>query len=145
MSRGRRNLVTGAIAFIAALGGVAVGHVIPWPQAQPGSELRRILSKLDLDQAQKKRIAGIERDFDMRRRSYEDTMRAQNVALAKAIQQELGNGPLVQQAVARSHQAMGELQGASIAEVFAIRQVLRADQARRYDEGVVRTLTAPAR
>ena len=54
-------------------------------------------------------------------------------------------GPQVAAAVDRSHGAMGELQKETLNHMFAMRQILRPDQARTFDRAVVKALTADAR
>ena len=57
----------------------------------------------------------------------------------------LGNstvaGPQVAAAVDSSHKAMGELQKVTLEQIFAMRRVLRPDQAARFDATVVKALT----
>ena len=65
--------------------------------------------------------------------------------LAAAIAAEHGYGPKVAQAVDRSHQVMGQLQKETLQHMFAMRAVLRPDQAAQFDAAVVRALTQPAR
>lgn len=48
-------------------------------------------------------------------------------------------------AVDRSHQAMGLLQKQTLQHLFAMRAVLRPDQAARFDAAMVEALTAPTR
>ena len=72
-------------------------------------------------------------------------MRADNQRLAAAIAAEHGYGPKVAQAVDRSHQVMGQLQKETLQHMFAMRAVLRPDQAAQFDAAVVRALTQPAR
>ena len=62
---------------------------------------------------------------------------------AAAIAAEHGYGPRVAQAVDRSHQAMGELQKETLKHIFAMRGVLRPDQAALFDAAVVKALTQP--
>ena len=72
-------------------------------------------------------------------------MRSDNARLAEAITAEHGYGPGVQAAVDRSHEVMGELQKETLQHMFAMRQILRPDQARTFDRAVVKALTADAR
>src|SRR3546814_8170022 len=44
----------------------------------------------------------------------------------------------------RSHAAMGELQKETLAHIFAMRAVLRPEQAEKFDQAVVKALTADA-
>lgn len=97
---------------------------------------------LDLDDRQRARLNVLEQRFAVRRRALELELRADNARLADAIEAEHGNGPQVAAAVDRSHQGMGELQKETLAHVFAMRQILRPDQAGTFDRAVVKALTA---
>jgi len=72
-------------------------------------------------------------------------LRADNARLAAAIEVEHGAGPRVREAVDRSHATMGALQKATLAHIFAMRAILRPDQAAKFDKAVVKALTAEAR
>jgi hypothetical protein len=139
-------VVTALVAFLAGIAGVFVGRaLIPPPQAQ-GSQLHEVLHhQLKLDAAQEARLGVLEQRFAIRRRALELDLRAANARLAGAIQAEHGNGPQVAAAVDASHAAMGELQKETLAHIFAMRQILRPDQAGKFDQAVVKALTADAR
>ena len=79
------------------------------------------------------------------RRAFELELRANNARLAEAIEAEHGNGPRVAAAVDQSHAVMGELQKATLAHIFAMRQLLRPDQTAQFDQAVVKALTDDAR
>jgi len=98
--------------------------------------------RLDLTQEQIERIEIIESEFATRRRAQEAEMQAANAELAAAIREEHGYGPRVTAAVARFHHAMGELQSETIRHVFAMREVLTAEQQAIFDTTVVDALTA---
>jgi uncharacterized protein (DUF1786 family) len=68
-------------------------------------------------------------------------MRRDNALLAAAIRAEHGYGPQVSAAVDRSHHAMGELQKETLRHVFAMRNTLRPDQAKRFEEAIASALT----
>jgi nickel and cobalt resistance protein CnrR len=146
MSRWFWLAATAALAFVAAIGGVGVGRLIwPGPKA-PGTELHHLLhEKLALDAAQSAKLEGLERGYAVRRAALEAEMRADNARLAVAIEAEHGYGPQVAAAVGASHGAMGDLQKATLAHIFAMRQLLRPDQAARFDAAVAGSLTAGAR
>lgn len=134
------------IAFIAAIAGVFVGRtLIPQRPAQ-GTELHELLHHdLNLDAQQQAKLTVIEQRFAVRRQALELELRADNARLADAIEAEHGNGPRVAAAVDACHEAMGELQKETLAHIFAMRQILRPDQAAAFDHAVVKALTADAR
>jgi hypothetical protein len=133
------------MAFLAGVAGVFAGRVLI-PARPHTSELHEVLHhQLKLDPSQARRLELVERQFSVRRRALELDLRAANARLADAIQAEHGNGPRVAAAVDASHMAMGELQKATLAHIFAMRQILRPDQADTFDRAVVKALTADAR
>nr|WP_184168261.1 periplasmic heavy metal sensor [Sphingomonas kyeonggiensis] len=146
MMGARRVLLIALIAFVAALGGVAAGRFL-WPAAQPpGGELHALLhSGLDLDAAQHAKIETLERQFALRKQALEMAQRADNARLAAAIESEHSAGPDVRAAVDHIHVTMGEMQKETLAHIFAMRAVLRADQAAKFDKAVVKALTAESR
>ena len=146
MSTTGRLVLCVVAAFVAAIGGVFVGRALLPTPGQPGSELHEVLHhQLHLDDAQEARLTILEQRFAVQRRALELEMRADNARLAEAIEAEHGNGPRVAAAVDRSHTAMGGLQKATLAHMFAMRQLLRPDQAAQFDRAVVKALTDDAR
>jgi len=135
-----------AAAFIAAVGGVFVGRELLPAVPQPGAELHDVLHhRLALDNKQRARLEMLERRFAVQRRALELELRADNARLAEAVEAEHGNGPQVATAVDQSHAVMGELQRATLAHIFAMRQVLRPNQTTEFDRAVVRALTDDTR
>lgn len=146
MSTRARLILCVIAAFIAAIGGVFVGRALLPAPAQPGAELHDVLHhRLALDANQEARLKELEQRFAVQRRALELELRADNARLAEAIEAEHGNGPRVAAAVDRSHAAMGELQKATLAHIFAMRQLLRPDQTAQFDRAVVKALTDDAR
>lgn len=141
-----RFLIVALIAFAAAVAGVlATRWFVPAPHA-PGAELHALLHDgLHLDAAQQAQLDALERKFALRRQALEMELRADNARLAAAIEAEHAAGPRVREAVDRIHVAMGELQKETLAHVFAMRAILRPDQAARFDKAVVKALTAESR
>lgn len=142
----RLLLLIALVAFFAAIAGVFLGrYFFPQPPAA-GVELHEVLhGKLDLDDRQKLQIDLLEQRFAVRRRALELELRAENARLAGAIEAEHGNGPRVAAAVDQSHMAMGELQKETLSHIFAMRQILRPDQAKTFDQAVVHALTDDVR
>ena len=140
---GRTRLTLGVIAcFVAAIIGVFMGRALLPSRAQPGAELHDVLHhKLALDATQEARLQMLEQRFAVQRRAFELELRADNARLAEAIEAEHGNGPRVAAAVDQSHAAMGDLQKATLAHIFAMRQLLRPNQTGQFDQAVVKALT----
>ncbi len=140
---GRGWLALGvAGCFLAAIGGVFVGRILFPTPVPPGAELHNVLHhKLTLDAGQQARLELLEQRFAVQRRALELELRADNARLAEAMEAEHGNGPRVTAAVDRSHAVLGELQKATLAHIFAMRQLLRSDQTVPFDKAVVKALT----
>ena len=142
----RRLLLVGLIAFAAAVAGVFVGRLVSDAPKASETELHALLhDQLDLTPAQDAKIDRIEADFARRRRALELEMRASNVRLAEAIKAEHGYGPRVTEAIDHTHEVMGTLQKETLVHLCAMRAVLDRDQAKMFDESVVKALTADAR
>lgn len=142
MSTNVRMILCVIACLVAAVAGVFIGRALFPAPAQPGAELHDVLHhKLKLDAAQEARLNALETRFAVQRRALELELRANNARLADAIQAEHGNGPRVAAAVDASHAAMGELQKATLAHIFAMRQLLRPDQTAQFDQAVVKALT----
>ena len=142
MTATTRLILCVALAFLAAIGGVFVGRALLPAPKQPGAELHEVLHhQLALDAGQQARLKVLEDRFAVQRRALELELRADNARLAAAIEAEHGNGPRVAAAVDQSHAAMGELQKATLAHIFAMRQLLRSNQTAAFDQAVVKALT----
>jgi hypothetical protein len=141
----RQYLIVALVAFLAALLGVGLGRNVMPSHAPVENELHRLLhDELELDKGQEVRIHQLEQLYLTRRKALEAEMRADNHELAQAIRAEHGFGPRVNAAVDKSHHAMGALQKETLRHVFAMRNELRPDQARRFEEAVIAALTVPA-
>lgn len=142
----RRTWLLAIVVFLAALAGVLIGRSISDQRPQQPNALHELLhDELNLDAGQVALIEEVERRFAIRRRELELELRADNARLAAAIEAEHGYGPRVTAEIDRSHRAMGELQKETMSHIFAMRAVLRPDQAQKFDRAVVKALTADAK
>jgi Spy/CpxP family protein refolding chaperone len=140
-----RYALVALVAFAMALAASWLGRSLFEPRHAQGGELHVLMhEKLDLDPAQKQKIAALEADFAEQRKVLDARLREANAGLAQAMAREHQYGPRVAEAVDRCHMAMGELQKATLRHVFAMRAVLRPDQAARFDAAISKALTRPA-
>ncbi|MDF8335478.1 periplasmic heavy metal sensor [Novosphingobium cyanobacteriorum] len=142
MSWGKRLALIALVAFLAAMGGVYAGRELFQQTRQSETEIHALLHKqLSLDDAQEVKIDAIERRLATRRQALELEMRAANAHLAAAIEAEHGYGPEVTAAIDHTHQVMGDMQKVTLEHLFAMRAVLKPDQAAVFDRTVVKALT----
>lgn len=137
-----RYLLVALVAAAAALAATWLARDLTGRTETNASDLHAFVhDRLDLDAPQRARIEALEARFAVRKRELEGRLRAANGELADAIASEHQYGPRVARAVDHAHIAMGALQKETLAHVFAMRAVLRPDQAARFDEAVTSALT----
>lgn len=146
MTRSAWLTLVALVAFVASLIGVYLGQQLFADGRQSETELHAFLhDELELDAAQKVKIEAIEQRFAARRKALEGEMRDANTHLAKAMEAEHGYGPDVTAAVYHTHQVMGEMQKETLEHLFAMRSVLRPDQAAAFDRAVTKALAPEAK
>lgn len=142
----RRLLLVALVAFVSAVCGVFLGWLVTDRSQANETELHALLhSDLRLTSQQQVKIDAIEAQFAVRRKALELEMLAANARLAEAIEAEHGYGPQVTAAIDQSHLVMGEMQKETLEHLFAMRAVLNPEQAKMFDNTVVKALTADAR
>jgi len=144
MSDWRSTLVTAILAAI--VGAACAWGVLTWTGRETSTpSLHQVVhDQLDLTPAQDRQLDEIEARFAVERTRLEAEILTANRELSDAIAQSRGDTPQVQAAVDHFHNAMGELQKATIAHVFEMRAVLTPEQAEVFDRAVVDTLQSNA-
>ena len=141
MSVGRSIALTLVLSALTGSVGAWVGaqYVIARMHGPPA--LHEMLHhRLHLTPDQARRAEGMERDYAARRDALEAEMRAANAELARSYQTSHAYTPEVQAAVDRFHHAMASLQKESMSHVIAMRGILTPDQAKPFDDTVVKSL-----
>lgn len=110
----------------------------PEPPHSPGYH-EWIHRQLALTEEQERRLEPSERRYDETRSRLTETIRLANRELAHAIAADRSNSPRVQAAVRRIHEAMGELQQATLQHIFEMKAVLEPEQ---YDRLIALTKEA---
>lgn len=130
------------LVFLAAIAGVFIGRYLLPTRGAPQADLHDVLHReIGLSAEQDRQLHAMETGFSARRRQLEAELRADNARIAAAIATEHHIGPEVSAAVDTSHRTMGELQKETLAHIFAMRAVLRPEQARAFDAAVIKALT----
>ncbi|MEO6338758.1 MAG: periplasmic heavy metal sensor [Caulobacteraceae bacterium] len=141
MSVGRSIALTLVLsALTGALGAWAGSQYVVSRMHQAPSLHEMVHGKLHLTPEQDRKVEDMERDYAAKRQAFEAEMRAANAELARSFQASHAYTPEVQAAVDRFHHAMGALQKESMSHVIAMRSVLTPDQARQFDDTVVKSL-----
>lgn len=141
MKKNLKSFILMALVAVVAGAAGAWGCTSLMLRKQESASLHSIVhQELKLDASQTASIRDIEARFAGQRRTLESEVRMANRELASAISASQGNSPAVQAAVDHFHIAMGNLQKATIAHVFEMRDVMTPEQAETFDARVVDTL-----
>ncbi len=73
-------------------------------------------------------MAPLEQRYDEQKRHGSELIRLANMELAQAILTDKTDSPRVRAAIAKIHEAQGELQNATVQHVFEMRAVLQPEQ-----------------
>lgn len=133
--------MTAVLAILA--GGIGAWATSTWMNARDTApSLHDIVHEdLDLSAEQLERIEAIEVRFSERRQTLESEVNQANRELANAIETADGDSRRVQPSVNHFHDAMGDLQQATISHIFEMRSVMTTQQATRFDQSLVKALT----
>ena len=142
-SNRRSLLITLALALLAGLFGAFIGTRLSTsaPLSDRGGLHALLHDNLDLTAALEMNMAAEEVSFRSRRVAVERRVRSANAKLAQAIRTTKRDGPEVQVAIDRVHEAMGAFQKETVAHIFRMRAVLTPRQADIFDQAVADALT----
>ncbi len=113
-----------------------------WAGEPPNPGLHDFVhDEMTLDQSQRDRLDALESKFAVERKALELALRSANARLAGAMDEEHTYGPKVSAAIDEVHARMGDLQKATVRHVFAMRDILDAEQQREFDQQINRSLT----
>lgn len=87
-----------------------------------------IHSQLGLSAEQEKQLAPIEHRYDEQKKHFGELIRLANMELGQALLSDKDDSPRVKAAVAKIHEAQGQLQDATLRHVFEMKPILRAEQ-----------------
>lgn len=103
-----------------------------------------IHDQLNLTEDQERRLAGSEQRYEEARRHCEKLIAIANVELAEAIRRDQIYSPAVERSVSEIHDAMGQLQRATLKHIFEMKEVLDPDQYERLMDLTEEALEAQA-
>lgn len=118
-----------SVAAVAVLSCWATGHYLRDRAPSGHVEAHHwIHAQLGFNSQQEKELQPIEKRFDEQKRHYGELLRIANQELAQAIREDRADSQRVKDAVAKIHQAQGELQNATLQHIFEMKPVLRPEQ-----------------
>ena len=130
MKSAARGLIL--LALIAAIAGAACWFTARYLnrtiRADKGDAHAWIHTQLGITAAQEKALEPIEQRYAEQRKHYGEMLRIANAELGKAILEERSDSDRVKAAVARIHEAQGELQNATLQHIFEMQSVLTPQQ-----------------
>ena len=130
MKSAARGLIL--LALIAAIAGAACWFTARYLNrtihADKGDAHAWIHTQLGITAAQDKALEPIEQRYAEQRKHYGEMLRIANAELGKAILEERSDSERVKAAVARIHEAQGELQNATLQHIFEMQSVLTPQQ-----------------
>jgi nickel and cobalt resistance protein CnrR len=139
----RSLVITLALALLAGIVGAVIGtQFTSSSRTNADNGLHGLLhDNLDLTEAQDRGIAAEEALFRGRRKALEQRVKNANAELARAIRTTKRDGPEVQSAIDRVHDALGDYQKETVAHIFRMRSVLTPAQAEKFDRAIADALT----
>ena len=130
MKSAARGLIL--LALIAAIAGAACWFTARYLNrtihADKGDAHAWNHTQLGITAAQEKALEPIEQRYAEQRKHYGEMLRIANAELGKAILEERSDSDRVKAAVARIHEAQGELQNATLQHIFEMQSVLTPQQ-----------------
>jgi len=143
ISANRLALPAVVLTMAAASVGGWLGVQYGLDHAPTGANLNHLLhNQLRLTDDQRSQLAAMESAYAAERRTLDQQARAANRELASAIVSERDFGPQAEQAIDRFSAARKALRIATVKHIIAMRGVLTAQQARRYDATVRAALSS---
>ncbi len=122
-------ILLSTVAVVAVLACWLTGHYLRGRAPSGHVEAHHwIHAKIGLTAEQETQLGPIEKRFDEQKRHYGELLRIANQELAQAIRDDRAHSPRVTAAVAKIHQAQGELQNATLQHIFEMKPVLRPEQ-----------------
>ena len=130
MKSAARGLIL--LALIAAIAGAACWFTARYlnrtVHAEKGDAHAWIHTQLGITPEQDRALAPIEQRFTEQKKHYGEMLRIANAELGKAILEDRSDSERVKAAVARIHQAQGELQNSTLQNIFEMKAVLTPPQ-----------------
>ena len=129
MKNAARGLIL--LALVAAIAGacwLTARYLNRSHHAEKGDAHTWIHTQLGITAAQDKALEPIEQRYAEQRKHYGEMLRIANAELGKAILEDRSDSERVKAAVARIHEAQGELQNATLQHIFEMKAVLTQPQ-----------------
>ncbi|MEI8294515.1 MAG: periplasmic heavy metal sensor [bacterium] len=134
------------IAIISAASSVLTLRMVNRDSAHAAQDYHEwVHQMLKMTPEQEQRSLTCERRYEETKRHLDEVIRLANRELAESILQDKSYSPRVEKSVAEIHDAMGQLQKATLEHIFELREFLDAAQYERLIELTVQGLSENTR
>ena len=127
-SAARGLILLGLVAAIACAACWFTARYLNRTHAEKGDAHAWIHTQLGITEKQEKALEPVEQRYTEQKKHYGEMLRIANAELGKAILEERSDSDRVKAAVARIHEAQGELQNATLQHIFEMKSVLTPQQ-----------------
>jgi nickel and cobalt resistance protein CnrR len=137
----RRTYIAVLLSLLAGFAGVWMGLKI-FPQSDPSTvSLHEIIHhQFDLNAEQETALKRLEDLYTLQQKRYATKLKAANFALAATIKIHHNLSPEVVQAEQQYLAVLGNFQTETLRHIFAMRAILSPEQAKKFDDIVLRSL-----
>lgn len=133
-------ILLSAVALVSVSACLIVQHYV---RAKDPGQKPELFSQLNLSAEQEQKINAIREKFAANQHQCMVLMQQRNRELADAIISDRADSPRVQAAVEKIHEAMGDMQKATLMSIFAAKEVLTPEQYDQLLHLVAKQLSTP--
>jgi len=140
-SHWRHTLLAITLSFVAGIAGVWVGlNTLPRTGSSTVSLHEKIHHEFVLNAEQKIALHALETHYAHSRQAYIKALKAANFELASAIKEHHDLSPEVVLAEQKYLSVLGDFQTETLRHIFAMRAIMSPEQAKKFDDIVLRSL-----
>ncbi len=137
----RNSILVIIFSFLAGIGGVWIGlKTLPNSNPTALNLHERIHREFALDAEQKRTLHRLEERYAVSQAKYNADLKAASLSLAAAIKEHHDLSPEVVLAEQEYLSVLGHFQTETLRHIFAMRAILSPEQAKKFDDIVLRSL-----
>ncbi|MDQ7019774.1 MAG: hypothetical protein Q9M33_11485 [Robiginitomaculum sp.] len=137
----RKTIFAVILSFLAGIAGVWVGlKTLPNPGASTINLHEAIHHEFDLNNEQEAALIRLEERYAINRKKYIKALKEANFELASTIKKHHDLSPEVVMAEQKYLSVLGDFQTETLRHIFAMRAIMSPEQAKKFDDIVLRSL-----